>query len=79
MTSLLELVVFLAPPLRPDADRPCAARLAGAAQRSGTHVTLGILAQADSETDLACGGQYIVHLACSRGLFWDVVHIDAGY
>ena len=24
MTSLLELVVFLAPPLRPDADRPCA-------------------------------------------------------
>ena len=30
MTSLLELVVFLAPPLRPDADRPCALRLAGA-------------------------------------------------
>ena len=27
MTSLLELVVFLAPPLRPDADRPCALRL----------------------------------------------------
>ena len=24
MTSLLELVVFLAPPLRPDADQPCA-------------------------------------------------------
>lgn len=31
MTSLLELMVFLAPPLRPDADRPCALRLAGAA------------------------------------------------
>lgn len=31
MTSLLELVVFLAPPLRPDADRPCALRLVGAA------------------------------------------------
>ena len=30
MTTLLELVVFLAPPLRPDADRPCALRLAGA-------------------------------------------------
>ena len=28
MTTLLELVVFLAPPLRPDADRPCALRLA---------------------------------------------------
>lgn len=24
MASLLELMVFLAPPLRPDADRPCA-------------------------------------------------------
>jgi len=24
MISLLELVVFLAPPLRPDADQPCA-------------------------------------------------------
>ena len=23
MTSLLEIVVFLAPPLRPDADQPC--------------------------------------------------------
>ena len=31
MTSILELMVFLAPPLRPDADRPCALRLAGAA------------------------------------------------
>lgn len=31
MTSLLELVVFLAPPLRPDADRPCALQLVGAA------------------------------------------------
>ena len=30
MTTLLELVVFLAPPLRPDADRPCALRLTGA-------------------------------------------------
>ena len=30
MTTLLELVVSLAPPLRPDADRPCALRLAGA-------------------------------------------------
>ena len=30
MTTLLEFVVFLAPPLRPDADRPCALRLAGA-------------------------------------------------
>jgi len=29
--SILELVVFLAPPLRPDADRPCALQLAGAA------------------------------------------------
>lgn len=26
MTTLLELVVFLAPPLRPDADLPCASR-----------------------------------------------------
>lgn len=31
MASLLELVVFPAPPLRPDADRPCALRLAGPA------------------------------------------------
>ena len=30
MTSLLELVLFLAPPLRPDADRPCALWLTGA-------------------------------------------------
>lgn len=41
--------------------------------------TLGILAQAGSETDLANGGQHFVHLTCSRGLFWDVVHVDAGY
>ena len=31
MTSLLELVVFLAPPLRPDADRLYALRFAGTA------------------------------------------------
>lgn len=30
MTTLLELVTFLAPPLRPDANLPCALRLAGA-------------------------------------------------
>lgn len=42
-------------------------------------MTLGILAQAVSETDLGCVGQHIVHLTCLRGLFWDVVHVGAGY
>lgn len=56
--------MFLAPPLRPDADRPCALRLVGAASTVELIVTLDILAQAVSETDLGCGGQHIVHLTC---------------
>lgn len=70
--------MFLAPPLRPDADRPCALWLAKAVSAVELKY-LGILAQAGRKTDLANDGQHIVHLACSTVLFWDVVHIDAAY
>ena len=49
MTTLLELVVFLAPPLRPDADRPCALRLAGAVSTVEL-MCLSILAQQVAHT-----------------------------
>ena len=77
MTTLLEFVVFLAPPLRPDADLPCASRpVKPRAQLNpcnNSHPSTRRL-----ETDLGRARQHIVHLQCLRGLFCKLVHIDAG-
>lgn len=77
MTTLLELVVFLAPPLRPDADLPCASRpVKPRAQLNpcnNSHPSTRRL-----ETDLGRARQHIVHLQCLGGLFCKLVHIDAG-
>lgn len=66
MTTLLELVVFLAPPLRPDADLPCASRpVKPRAQLNpcnNSHPSTRRL-----ETNLGRARQHIVHLQCLRG------------
>lgn len=77
MTTLLELVVFLAPPLRPDADLPCASRpVKPRAQLNPCNNSNPSTRRL--ETDLGRARQHIVHLQCLRGLFCKLVHIDAG-
>ena len=77
MTTLLELVVFLAPPLRPDADLPCASRPAKPrAQLNPCNNSYPSTRRL--ETDLDRTRQHFVHLQCLRGSFCKLVHIDAG-
>ena len=77
MTTLLELVVFLAPPLRPDADRPCALRLAGAV---GTVNPCNVRypSTAGGPYVLGCVEQHIVYLPWLWELLCRLARIAAG-
>ena len=77
MTTLLELMVFLAPPLRPDADRPCALRLAGAV---GTVNPCNVRfhSTAGGPYVLGCVEQHIIYLPWLWGILCRLEHIAAG-
>ena len=77
MTALLELVVFLAPPLRPDADRPCALRLAGAVD-TVEPMYIRYPSTAGGPYVLGRVEQHIVYLPCLWGILHRLAHIAAG-
>ena len=77
MTTLLELVVFLAPPLRPDADRPRALRLAGAVS-TVEPMYVSYPSTAGGPYVLGRVEQHIVYLTWLWGILCRLARIAAG-